>query len=165
MDDETRLFVRQNSDRLQGKVLEIGSYNVNGGIKDIIPVTVGTDLRKGPGVDLVCPVELLREHFAANHFDACVSLGTLEHVENWKSFFTVTWDLVRDGGWLVMTMAARHKGRHNYPSDYWRFDAEQLRSLYPAAEWIGDVGKVSIGWVVQKMGDMGSMDFTPGRVK
>lgn len=170
MDEATRLFYRKHRGKLVGKVLEIGSLNVNGGLRDVIEITVGVDMRPGPGVDLVCPVERLKEHFTDGYFDACVSAGTLEHIKDWQGFVRVTWDLVREGGYLVLTMASIHKKRHAYPDDYWRLTEEQIRQIYPSAEGFEPLGgrpekHTSIGWVVEKRGELGSLDFCPIKVE
>lgn len=165
MTPHVKEFVERYKDRLNGKVLEVGSYNVNGTIRDVVDITVGVDIRKGHGVDLVCPVEDLLSHYKPGYFDACVSVETLEHVENWKAFFRVTWELVKPGGWLVMTMAHQNKGRHDYPSDYWRLDLGHLIRVYPMIDFCGPLGKpgkpVSIGWAVQKKGELGDLNFQP----
>lgn len=161
-------FIRSHADKLQGNVLEIGSLDVNGGIRDIVPNVVGVDMRKGRGVDLVCPVEDLGKHFRKRSFDACVSTETLEHVKDWKAFVRTTWDMVKENGWLVITMASKHKGKHSYPDDYWRLESEQIAKIYPTAEVfeLGKPGKkpTSIGWAVQKKGELGSLDIEPIRV-
>jgi predicted SAM-dependent methyltransferase len=170
MDSLTLDFINRNKDKLSGRVMEVGSFNVNGGIRDIIDVSVGIDMRKGKGVDLVCSASDIDKHFKPRSFDAVVSTGTLEHVEDWRGFIKQTWKVVKNGGWLVMTMASVHKGRHAYPNDYWRMTLDQIRQIYPNAEWIGDLTKgkpkfVSIGWVVKKEGKLGSLDFEPIKIK
>lgn len=156
-------FVKKHKDKLQGKVLEIGSYNINGTVRDIVDISLGVDLRNGPGVDLVCPVEDLKNHVADGSFDAVVSTETLEHCRDWKAFVRNTWDAVKEGGWLVITMAHWNNGRHDYPSDYQRFSAEQIRHIYKAD--ILELGKpgrpISIGWVVQKAGELGDLNINP----
>lgn len=168
MDEATRQFYRKHKGKLLGKVLEIGSLDVNGGLRDILDI-FGVDMRKGPGVDLVCPVQDLKQHFPDGHFDACVSAGTLEHIEDWRGFVRVTWDLVKEGGYLALTIASLHKGRHAYPDDYWRLTEDQIRTIYPRMEDYEELGGnhgrcVSVGWVVKKEGALGSLDFDPIKV-
>ena len=162
-------FVKSHKDKLTGRIIEVGSYDVNGSVRSVIDVSVGTDLRNGRGVDLVAPVSDLLSHFPEGSFDGCVSTETLEHVKDWKGFVKVTWDLVKDGGYLVMTMASKYKGRHAYPDDYWRFELEDIYKIYPNAEWVGELPAkkrpTSIGWVVKKTGTLGSLDFEPIKVK
>lgn len=169
MDRATIEFYRKHKDKLDGRVLEIGSLNVNGSLREVLEIAVGVDLRKGKGVDLVCPVEKLKELFPDGSFDACVSAGTLEHVEDWRGFVRVTWDLVKNGGYLVLTIASQQKGRHAYPDDYWRLTNEQIQQIYPGAYGFENLGggkrPTSVGWVVKKEGALGSLDFEPIRVK
>ena len=166
MDKATLEFVRKHKDKLLGKVLEVGSLDVNGGIRSIVEV-FGIDMREGPGVDLVCSVDDLGKHFEMGYFDACVSCGTFEHIENWKAFVTETWAAVKEGGWLVLTVASLDKGRHDYPNDYWRFSMLQLMDIYPGMKEFERLGQrkhgrcVSYGWVVQKTGELGSLDIQP----
>ena len=169
MDEATRNFYRKHKSLLQGKVLEIGSLNVNGGLRDIIDV-FGVDMREGPGVDLVCPVQNLLEHFDHGHFDACVSAGTLEHIEDWRGFVRTTWELVKEGGYLVLTIASLQKKRHAYPDDYWRLTKDQIRMIYPRMTNYTELSErnnnrfASVGWVVKKEGQLGSLDFEPVKV-
>lgn len=159
-------FIAEHKDKLQGRVIEIGSYNVNGSVRDVIDVAVGVDMREGPGVDLVCPVESL--DLPPESFDACVSTDTLEHVKDWRGFVRKTWELVKPGGWLVMTMAHQRKGRHAYPDDYWRMTPENISAIYPGALVVelAKPGKKpsSLAWVVQRSGELGSLDFEPCHV-
>ena len=171
MDNASKAFLTEHKDKLGGRVLEIGSLNVNGSVREVIDVAVGVDMRHGRGVDIVCDVAKLVGYFPVESFDACVSVGTLEHVKDWQGFILTTWDMVKEGGYLVMTMASMDKGRHSYPDDYWRFTEDQIRGIYPKAEWVGNFAKpgkmksVSIGWVVKKEGELGSLDFEPIKVK
>lgn len=151
-------YIASHKDKLTGRVIEIGSLNVNGTVRDVIKVEVGVDLRKGKCVDLVCPVENLLEHYEPETFDACVSSGSLEHIEDWKGFARVTWALVKEGGWLVITMASTHKGRHAYPDDYWRMEESHVKQIWPNYDNYTDIDRVSIGWVVQKTGELGDID-------
>ena len=152
-----RRFIQENANKLTGRVIEIGSLDVNGGIRDLVTIEVGVDMRPGIGVDLVCKAEDLLTHYRVGEFDACVSLDTLEHVEDWAGFVKTSWELVKEGGWLVMTMASMLKGRHAYPDDYWRLTEGDIKAIYPHAE-VFQVGKTSIGWVVKKEGSLGKLE-------
>jgi len=166
MTPEVLKFVEKHKEKLKGKVIEIGSLNVNGSVRSVVDIAVGTDMRKGNGVDLVCAVENLPDHFKAGEFDGCVSTDTLEHVKDWKSFVRVTWDLVKEDGWLVLTMASVKKGRHAYPDDYWRMTEEHVKQIWPNSCFYTELGRVSIGWVVQKKGDLPNLDeIEPLKVK
>lgn len=169
MTPQVHAFLLKHRGKVKGRTLDVGAFSHNGCARDVVDITVGVDIKKGKGVDLVCPVEKLLDHFPAGSFDACVSTETLEHVKDWKGFVHTTWDLVKEGGFIVMTMASEMKGRHAYPDDYWRFTEEHIRAIYPSLETFEKLGKphryVSIGWVVKKEGELGSLDFEPIKVK
>lgn len=150
MHPAAQLFFLNNLDKLGGRVLEVGSYNVNGGLKEIVPQRIGIDMREGPDVDLICKAEDVLKHFERESFDAVISAETLEHVENWRGAMRGMWDVLKQDGWLVMTMASIHKGRHAYPDDYWRMLPEHVLRIFPDANTVGDVGRISLGWTVQK---------------
>ena len=56
-------------EEIKGKtVIEVGSYDVNGSLRYIVELLepaeyMGTDVMKGPGVDIICPAENLVERF------------------------------------------------------------------------------------------------------
>jgi len=70
------------------KVLEVGSYNVNGSLRDrifgnlCVAEYVGVDLQLQQGyVDVVVDASALP--FRDESFDVVISTETLEHVEDW----------------------------------------------------------------------------------
>jgi hypothetical protein len=66
------------------RVLEVGSYDVNGSVRQFFPHPteyVGVDWRPGPGVDHVS----LAHHLKLNPgFDTVISASMLEHDPHWK---------------------------------------------------------------------------------
>lgn len=158
MTPEVRKFIWNHRGKLKGDIVEIGSLSVNGDIRDIVNIKLGVDMRPGRGVDLVCSISDIFQHCQPASFDGCVSTETLEHVQDWKAFVRNTWGLVKDGGWLVMTMASKGKGRHAYPDDYWRMEETHIRQIWPNVEEFEELGRVSIGWVVQKTDELGDLD-------
>lgn len=146
-------YVSKHKSKLQGKLLEVGSMDVNGTARSVVDVTVGIDMRPGKCVDLVCDIKDIHQHYPSGYFDAVLSLNTLEHVEDWKAFVANTWDMVKEGGYLLITMASLAKKYHGYPHDYIRLTEEQVKTIYPNAEY-SEIGRVSIGWVVKKEGEI-----------
>ncbi len=69
------------------KVLEIGSLNINGTVRDFFnPTTyLGVDIGDGPGVDLIAHGENL--DFPDNHFDIAISAECFEHNPAWAETF------------------------------------------------------------------------------
>lgn len=159
MTPEVQNFVKKHADKLVGKVIEIGSRNENGGLREIIKIDTGIDMRDGDGVDKVCSIDGMEAEFSAESFDALVSTETLEHCNDWKAFVRQTWRVVVNNGYLVITMASIKKPYHGYPDDYWRFTEEHIKQIWPDAEDVSNLGTVSIGWVVKKTdGGLGDLD-------
>lgn len=112
-------------------VLEVGSLDVNGGVRDLFTGPyVGIDMREGPGVDQVMDGSELK--FEAAAFDVVVSTETMEHDSTFWLSLAEIGRVLRPDGWLIMTMRGNGFGEHAYPSDFWRFmpaSAEVLVSL------------------------------------
>jgi predicted SAM-dependent methyltransferase len=140
-------YIVKNAPKLTGRVLEVGSFNVNGGVRDVVTVHTGIDLRNGAGVDLVIKAEELPDYFEEGFFDSVVTTETLEHVENWKECLTAINKVVKPNGWWVCTMASLRKGKHDYPNDFWRFTPEQIEQIFPDSKCVDLV--ISLGWCWQ----------------
>jgi len=149
--DYVRKFHREHPE--VQNVLDVGGYNVNGSVKDIMQgVNVfATDMREGPGVDLAINGHDLLSKFEENSFDLVTCCETLEHdvlfwvtVENMRK-------LVKPGGWLLVTAPGVYFFEHDYPSDYYRFTEAVFRD-YIFREWqevdvwlYKDVNQLQIG--------------------
>jgi ubiquinone/menaquinone biosynthesis C-methylase UbiE len=70
------------------QVLEVGSLNINGTVRDFYNATryVGVDIGPGPGVDVVSGGEKL--DYPDNSFDIAVSAECFEHNPEWVATFT-----------------------------------------------------------------------------
>ena len=68
-------------------VLEIGSLNINGTVRDFFNATryVGVDLQAGPGVDVVGNGDW--SWFAPDSFDVAISAECFEHDTHWIKTF------------------------------------------------------------------------------
>ena len=69
-------------------VLEIGSLDVNGNIRNLFDFTneyTGIDLEKGPNVDLVLNGTNIDE--LNKNFDIIISCECFEHAKDWKLIF------------------------------------------------------------------------------
>jgi SAM-dependent methyltransferase len=103
-------------------VLEIGSMNVNGSLRDFCPAGsryVGVDLAPGAGVDVVVQ-RISQLPFGADVFDAVVTSSCFEHdMMFWVTFLEIC-RVLKPGGYLYIN--APSKGEyHRYPIDAWRF--------------------------------------------
>ena len=118
---------------IKGRVLEVGSFNVNGTIRPLFadkmrfPEYVGIDMREGKGVDVVMDSNSLQ--YPDDSWDVVVSCDTLEHDrhpwESLKEFHRV----LRPDGWLVVIAAGIRFHEHHYPDDYWRVTASGMKAL------------------------------------
>ncbi len=94
------------------RVLEVGSLDINGSIRSAFDTCdyTGADLSSGPGVDIVCPGQMLE--FPSNYFDVSVSCECFEHnpywVETWANMLRMT----RPGGLVLMSCATTGRREH-----------------------------------------------------
>ena len=159
------LFTRKAGCKRGDKVLEVGSLDVNGGVREnflLASEYVGIDIREGKGVDLVMHAEDLPQKFPA-YFDLVISTETFEHCERWKEAMQGSWDALKVGGRMCVTTPTKEKGRHNHPWDYWRWTLDDYRHIFKdqiilKAE---DVPPRSVGVIVQKVTDDLSFDVEP----
>jgi SAM-dependent methyltransferase len=94
------------------KVLEIGSYDVNGTVRSQFKGAeyVGADLTEGPGVDVVgSGHELTLE---TNRFDVAISCECFEHNPFWVETFANMYRMTAPGGLVVFTCASKGRPEH-----------------------------------------------------
>jgi SAM-dependent methyltransferase len=94
------------------KVLEIGSLNINGSVRDFFEdcTYLGLDLGEGPGVDLVCEGQNFKGD--ACSFDVSISCECFEHNPEWEQTFINMHRLLKKEGLLVMTCATIGRPEH-----------------------------------------------------
>lgn len=88
------------------RVLEIGSYDVNGSVKPIFVTAgtatyVGVDVVAGPGVDVIAPAKSLP--FDDASFDTIVSTEMLEHDATFWLSLAEMKRVLRPAGHLLLT--------------------------------------------------------------
>lgn len=110
------------------KVLDVGSYDVNGTLRSVFKDAqyVGMDMTEGPGVDVVGVASAIP--FPDAHFDVVVSSSCFEHDDMfWVSFLEML-RVLKPGG--VMYINAPSNGPyHGWPGDSWRFYADSWKAL------------------------------------
>lgn len=126
-----RRWVANQCKRLgaSGKCIEVGSYDVNGNLRDILSHTehIGVDMQDGPGVDVVANGNDLP--FADNEFDVAVCVETLEHDRYfWRTISELN-RVTKSGGVVILTAPSINFGIHEWPYDFWRFTEDGLKSL------------------------------------
>ncbi len=130
---------------LRDPVVEFGALQVEPGQpNDLRPLFagrrfLGTDLRRGPGVDRVEDLRGLT--FADGEVGTALCLDTLEHCADPLSACRELHRVLAPGGVCVISSVMLFP-IHGYPEDYWRFTPEGFRVLLePFAEtWVGGVG-------------------------
>ena len=125
-----------SEDDIKGKdVIEIGSYNVNGSIRGFVTSLnpnkyIGVDMREGPGVDIVCDANDIVERFGEASFDVVISTDTMEHIENWRGAMSNFKRVCKSGGIMIITTVSKGYGKHDYPSDFWRYELSDMERIF-----------------------------------
>ncbi|WP_449235885.1 class I SAM-dependent methyltransferase [Azospirillum doebereinerae] len=94
------------------RVLEIGSLDINGSIRQFFSNCeyTGLDLGEGPGVDVICS----GEDFSAKsrHFDVVVSCEAMEHNVRYRETFLNMLRVLKGNGLMIMSCATLGRHRH-----------------------------------------------------
>jgi SAM-dependent methyltransferase len=95
-----------------GRVLEVGSRNLNGSVREVVAAGEyhGIDLRAGPGVDEVADAAT---YTAPEPFDLVVCCEVLEHVPEWDLIVRAVARNLRPGGRAVITCAGPGRPEHS----------------------------------------------------
>ena len=105
-------------------ILDIGSLNVNGSLREVAPKDcnyTGVDYESGDGVDIVMQaVDGGRLPFRDNSFDLIVSSSAFEHAPHfWEDILEMS-RVLKPGGFIYIN-APSNGEYHRYPNDNWRF--------------------------------------------
>lgn len=87
---------------------------------------VGSDVREGPGVDRLLNLDAIA--LPDESVGTVLCLDTLEHVERPRRALEEICRILAPGGIAVLS-APMYFPIHNFPSDYWRFTPEGMKSL------------------------------------
>ena len=117
------------------RVLEIGSLNINGTVRDFFQPAdyVGVDVAPGPGVDVVALGENL--DYPNNSFDVAISAECFEHNPEWSATFANMHRMAKTG--VIFTCAREGRPEHgthdNHPdSSPLTLDWDYYRNLNAA---------------------------------
>lgn len=161
-----RQFVRIVAETLPlpDPIYEFGAFLVSGQeeLADLRPLFpgrryVGSDLRKGPGVD--CLLDLHNLALADGTVGTALLLETLEHVEFCRRAIGEVHRVLQPGGFVAVTSMMQFP-IHNYPFDYWRFTPEAFRSLLRPFDWsfVDAVGEADAPHIVIGVACKGQVD-------
>ena len=117
------------------RVIEVGSYNVNGSLRPLVNALgprdyIGVDIMEGPGVDIICDAADLSNRFAAGSFDFVIATEMIEHVKDWRVIIHNLKNLCKAGGGILITTRSRGFLYHGYPDDYWRYEIDDLKIIF-----------------------------------
>lgn len=130
MHHSVSLWFRENRHLLAAPVLDIGSYDVNGTVREWCPTPyVGIDIQTGPNVDIVYDGHTLP--FADQSQGTVVCLEVFEHAANPNRLAAEIVRVLVPGGYALVTARGVGFQYHN-PPDRWRFMPGALSELFAA---------------------------------
>jgi SAM-dependent methyltransferase len=116
-------------------VLEVGSYDVNGSVRELFAGArsyLGIDSRPGPGVDHVFDIETFQDGpdlGTRRTWDVIVSTEMLEHTPNPAAAIAGIARVSHPGSHLILTTRSPGFPRHDEPQDFHRFTIAQVVGL------------------------------------
>lgn len=153
-----RAYIERHAEKLGDDVLEIGSRMTNENAWWIVNRDLakgqwlGCDMQPGHGVDVVADIHNPPEKWTGR-FSGVLCSEVLEHVERpWIALPKVA-DLIRPGGWIVITTLTSFP-LHGFPDDYYRYTTAGLRVLMQDAGFV-DVQTENDGSFPVRMNDHG----------
>ncbi len=131
---------------VQTKVLEVGSCNINGTVRDFFQeptLYVGVDRGPGVDVDVVCNGA---DYDTEECFDVVISTECFEHDPDWNKTFYNMIRLCRSGGLIIVTCATDGRPEHGtrrtspadsaYATDYYKnLNVFDFEDNFPLGNW------------------------------
>ena len=110
------------------KILDVGSYDVNGTMKPIFEKGqyVGIDMEEGPNVDVVGVSHDIP--FEKDEFDIVISSSCFEHDDMFWISFQEMCRVLKPGGYMYI-QAPSNGPYHGWPGDNWRFYIDSWKAL------------------------------------
>ena len=123
MFDEIKSWFETSNHALGEKIADLGAFNINGAVKDIIPKCVGFDICEGRGVDVVfTPGIIPKGHVGV--YDLVFCVNALNASPNISEFVSETSDLLKTNGILFLGYRISNEIKHSVsPNSYkytWR---------------------------------------------
>lgn len=113
------------------KVLDVGSLDVNGSLKEDFKDYdyTGVDMREGANVDVVLNGHDLSKHFK-QEFDLVLCFDTLEHDDLFWLTVAEMRKVLKSGGWLIIGTPSINHPIHRHPRDYYRFTTDSFEDVF-----------------------------------
>lgn len=95
-----------------GRVLEVGSLDINGSIRSFFlgGSYTGVDVAAGPGVDEVCQGQLVGH--PTGEFDVAISCECMEHNPYWVETVSNMFRMTKPGGLVIVSCATTGRAEH-----------------------------------------------------
>jgi SAM-dependent methyltransferase len=127
-----KFFHTYTSNKSGLSVLEIGSKNYNGTLRDFannnVSQYIGIDTVPGLGVDKLVE-DFYKLPYQDNSFDVCVSSSHLGHNEMFWVTFLEALRVLKPNGLLYLNSASAWMFYHRLPVDCWRFYPDAAKGL------------------------------------
>lgn len=126
---------------ITGKVLDVGSLDVNGCLKPLFVDCeyTGVDILEGENVDIIANAQNIP--FDNDTFDCVTCVEMFEHDSAfWVSILEIK-RVLKSNGWLILCASGIGMHKHNEP-DYWRFTKEAFEILLDDLEQVETVEEV-----------------------
>ena len=137
----------------RSRVLEIGSLDINGSVRQFFDDCdyLGIDVGPGPGVDVVCEGQKFEGPDGA--FDTVISCECMEHNPYWRETFRNMVRLCSPGGLVLMTCASLGRKEHGTtltePASspltvalgwdyYHNLSSREFAAAFPLRRWFGE---------------------------
>jgi SAM-dependent methyltransferase len=129
---KTNIKKEEISDR---DVIEVGSFDVNGSLRGHVMSLnpkkyIGIDMQPGKNVDIVCNAEDIIDKFGKESFDFVLTTEMMEHVKDWQRVISNLKNVCRIGGTILLTTRSKGFGKHEFPSDYWRYEIDDMKNIF-----------------------------------
>ena len=115
-----------------GKVLEIGSLDINGGVREFFSDAqdyIGIDATEGSGVNKVINAHDLLKFYKPSTFNTILCLEMLEHDNAFWVTIEILHKLLKKGGILIITTPTFGFPLHRYPKDYFRYGEDAYKDI------------------------------------
>jgi SAM-dependent methyltransferase len=124
-----KFYYKYCEDNIENKkILDVGSYDVNGTMKPIFQKGeyIGLDMEQGPNVDIVGVSHKIP--FEKDEFDIVISSSCFEHDDMFWISFQEMCRVLKPGGYMYV-QAPSNGPYHGWPGDNWRFYIDSWKAL------------------------------------
>lgn len=154
MHAEARQWIADHANDKKITVLECGSRDINGTVRDLFPNAkwIGVDTMEGGGVDVVADFAKYRHDKQVNVVVCC---EVLEHAKNWRELVKSAAENLRKGGTFLVTAAGPTRVPHS------ALDGGFLR----AGEYYGNIHPDELAKVLDKHFTKFEIDVTDADIR